>query len=387
MSEIGESVGLRKQTWRQPSAGEFVRSIELKVVRNAVGLVLLLAVLAMGVECISSYVLYRHFANLNRSFYPTGSATLALSRYVIAKAEGRHGDETIVSIGHGSLFRTDKILGYSMYPGKYRVTEKHYGQSHAFDLTVDEFGRRITSATGSTSSRRLFLAGDSAIFGWGLNDEQTLPWMLQKRFPKFDVVNLSLTSYSTIHALLLLEHANPKVSADDVVVINYHPITNGFNVASDEMLSFLRTGFERQLGDSDVVQNMFIPIGVIDKNGQLAIEHYSVGACAKAGASPAMCPSRQLSIDEENQVTERAFDAILAAQPGHVIIAWLSGADSDPVVHHLKEKGVFIADLRMEKTEPDATDVMFIDAHSGPFWHRTVAEHLGDVLQHAGVLE
>jgi hypothetical protein len=387
MSEIENSVSFRKQSWRGPRISQLMRWVALRDIWKIVGLVLLASVAALAVESISSYVLYRHFARLNRSFYPVGSATLALARNVIAKSKGRHSDEVVVTIDHGPLFRADNTLGYSMYPGKFRITERRYAQSHAFDLTVDDFGRRVTAETANTSSKHLYISGDSGMFGWGLDDEQTAPWLLQTRFPKFNVVNMSLTSYSTVQALIELQHAYPKVTADDIVVLTYHPITNGFNVASDEMLAFLRTGFEHQLGDSDLVHDMVIPFGSVDDHGRLRIEHYAVVACAKGGEPAGECPSRQLSTDEANQVTERAFDAILAAQPGHVVIALLSGSDSDPVVEHFRSKGVLIADLRMDKSDPDAIDLVSIDDHAGPFWHRSLAERLGAALKRARLVE
>jgi len=345
--------------------------------------VLLAAVAALAVESVSSYVLYRHFSRLNRSFYPVGSATLDLLRNVVAKAKGRHSDELLVTIDHGPLFRTDADLGYGMNPGKYQITEKRYGLSHRFDLTVDDSGHRATAQMVSTASKHLYISGDSGMFGWGLNDDETVPWLLQERFPKYGVVNLSLTSYSTLQALIELQRARPQISADDVVVLTYHPITNGFNVASDQMLGFLKTGFEHQLGDSRLISNMVIPFGSVDAGGRLQIEHFAVVACAHADAPPSQCPTRQSSSDAANQVTERAFDEILAATPAHLVVAVLSGPDSDPVVAHLRSKGVLIADLRMDKSSPDTLDVVSIDEHPGPFWHRRTAERLEAALERA----
>jgi hypothetical protein len=381
MSEIEDRLALGRESWRRPTLSQFIRWVELSSIQKAVGIVVVVAIAALAVESFSAYVLYRHYARLEHPFYPAGSATLELARNVAAKAEGHPGDEVVVTIDHGPLFRANTILGYSMYPGTYRITERRYHQSHVFDLTVDEHGRRITSATAKTGTRRIYLAGDSAMFGWGLNDDETMAWLLQSRFPNYDVENLSLTSYSTVQTLLELEHADPKVAPEDTVVIAYHPpLTNDFNVASDEMLFFLRTGFEHQLGDDDLVHHMVIPFGTIDAQGKLEIQHYAVVACARPAAPASECPPRQLAPDQSNLIAERAFDAVLAAHPGHVVIALLGGEESDPVLEHLRSSGVMIADLRREKSEPDATDAVTIDQHAGPFWHHSLAERLGNYL-------
>jgi hypothetical protein len=382
MSELENSISLKKPAWQGLRIRQFAHFGILRGVRSIVYMVLLAGLCVLAVESLSSYVLYRHFAGLNHNFYPAGSATVDLMENVIAKLRGRHTDDPIVTIDHGPLFRSDATLGYGMYPGRYRIMERRESQSHLFNLTVDDAGRRISSATPSTSSKHIYIAGDSGMFGWGLNDEETLPWLIQSRFRQYDVVNLSLTSYSTVQSLLVLQHTLPKVEAGDIVVLTYHPITNAFNVASGEMLGFLRSGFEHQLGDAALVNHMIIPFGSIDNQGNLIVEHYAVG-CGEPGVDAAPCPTRQLGAEQANRVTERAFDAIFAATPGHIVVALLGGADSDPVIEHLRSKGVLIADLRLAKIDPDATDMVEIDGHAGPFWHHDLAVRLGDALQHA----
>jgi hypothetical protein len=375
---------MRKQGWR-PKPGGYATLVQLKTMRRAASLVVLAVLAALVAEGISSYILYRHFSALHRGFYPAGLASVALVRDVIAKARG-HRNEVDLSIDHGPLFHVDPKLGYTMYPGSYRITERKGGQSHRFSLTVNDLGRRITSFHGSSASKHMYIAGDSAMFGWGLDDEQTIPWLMQTRFPNFDVINLSLTSYSTLHAMMQLERTSPVVTADDIVVLTYHPITNGFNVASAEMLGYLKAGFEQQLGDPQLIRNMTVPFGSIDGSDELVIRQFAV-ACAKRPSSSPTCVHPDVSSSEAIQVTERAFDAIIAAHPAHFVVAFLSGADSDPVIAHLKTKGVTVADLRTDSSEPDANDEVSIDEHAGPFWHHMLSERLADVLRRAHLVD
>jgi hypothetical protein len=345
--------------------------------RKILAFVVALGILGLMVEAVSSYVIYRHFSTMHREYYPAGSATVALVHFVAAKARGRR-DEVDLSIDHGPLFHADPILGYTLFPGDYEVMEKRGGQSHAFSLTVDSKGHRITSFQPNGAAKHIYVAGDSALFGWGLNDEQTIPWLLQTRFPAFDVVNLSLTSYSTIHSMLQLEATQPPVTADDIVVLTYHPITNGFNVVSSEMLAYLNGGFEQQLGDADLMRNMLVPAGTVVA-GQLKVGQYAVN-CGKKSMDPG-CARQTPTTAESMQVTERAFDAILAAHPAHYVVAWLSGPDNEPVIAYLRSKGVTIADLRTSPGDPDANDEVSIDEHAGPFWHHMLCERLTVVLR------
>lgn len=342
--------------------------------------VLVAGILGLALEASSSYVLYRHFARLDRAFYPAGSATLKLADAVRDWLHGRH-QQTDLSIDHGPLFRDDPLLGYAIYPGRYDITERTSGLSHRFRLTVDSGGHRVTSAAPRVGARRIYVTGDSALFGWGLNDEQTLPWLLQSRFPQDDVVNLSVNSYSTVHAKLQLDGVRPAVGPDDILVLTYHPITNDFNVASATMIFYLKGGFESRLGDPGLLQKMRLPYGSLN-GGKLDIRRFPMD-CALRNDTAGDCSHPAVSVAVAGEVTMRVFDALMAAHPGHFVIAFLSGDDTDPVVVHLRAKGAVIADLRIATQEPEATDEVTIDGHSGPLWHYMAAERLAEALHTA----
>jgi len=355
--------------------------LHLKRRPKALQVVLLAAVVVAGSELSSSYFLYRHYAGLHRSFSPDGSAAVMLVLGLKARLDGRR-EQFDLSIDHGPLFRSDPIFGYAMYPGAYHITEAGGGQSHRFNLTVDALGHRVTSYQPILRPRRMFFTGDSSMFGWGLDDEQTIPWLLQTRFPGFEVVNLSLNSYSTIHARLQLDRASPAVAADDLVVLTYHPITNDFNVASSTMIYYLKSGFERRLGDADLMRDMALPFGSIDARNSLGVGYYAM-SCSLRVSDRAGCNHPEVGPREAGAVTQRAFDLLMAAHPAHYVVAFLSGVDSDPVIAHLRSEGVAIADLRTASGDPDATDEVFSDGHAGPFWHHNTAERLADALRSA----
>ena len=392
MNDTGTSAGMRKAAagirkpgWRQTRRDEPAGWLHLNRVRRLVVLLLLLGAALLAVEAMSAYVLYRHYSRLHRGFYPAGSATLALARAMKARADGRH-EQVELSIDHGPLFRSDPVLGYAMFAGSFHITEKAGGLSHRFALTVDGLGHRVTSRQPNAAARHLYVTGDSAMFGWGLDDEQTIPWLLQSRFPQFNVVNLSLTSYSTVHAMLQLDRTAAPVTADDIVVLTYHPITNDFNVASSEMLYYLERGFERQLGDAGLLRDMTVPFGVINADDTLVVRHYAV-ACALRKSTVAACEHPAVSATAAMQITMRTVDALMAAHPAHFVVAFLSGEDADPVVAHLRSKGVAIADLRTVPADPDANDEVSIDGHAGPFWHYNLAERLAGALRGAQLVD
>src|SRR5882757_5792303 len=153
------------------------------------------------IELVSSYVYFLHYSGNYQEVRPDGSMAVALIGRAADRLRGtRH--KVQMSIDHKPLFAVNDTLGFAILPGRYKVTEHSEGRKHVFDLTVTDAGTRASSYVPVKASKRLLITGDSALFGWGVDDEGTVPWLMQSRLPDYEVVNLSLNSYSTIHALL-----------------------------------------------------------------------------------------------------------------------------------------------------------------------------------------
>jgi hypothetical protein len=341
----------------------------LKALGSLLGILCLL-------EVFSSYVLYRYYGYLNKDFFPTGSAAATLVLGGLNKAHGIHPKPKI-SLSNGPLFYSDPVLGFAMHPGHFRVAEELHDVHHYFDLTVDSNGNRITSYLPTNSQRRILMLGDSGLFGWGLNDEETIPWQVQQRLSHYQVVNLSINSYSTVQALLLLEKIQPRVGPDDIIVIEYHQPTNQLNVEARDVLADLSTGYELAIGGPGMPR-MRLPYGYLDAGGRLAIGHVSLTCAMNADDSSCARPAFDMTV--AMQVTNHAVDAIVAMHPAHVVIALMSAPDDDPVIAHARAAGVTIADLRRGRDTCYDDDVNFIDGHSGPFFSHQVAQRLVAIL-------
>jgi hypothetical protein len=336
-----------------------------------------------AIELISSYVYFHHYAGNYIESRPAGSIAVALIRRAADKLHGI-SHHVQMSIDHGPLFAVSDTLGFSILPGRYKVTEHSEGRKHVFDLTVTDAGRRASSYAPVKASKRLLITGDSALFGWGLDDEATVPWLMQSKLPDYEVVNLSLNSYSTIHALLQLQQLVPQPGPNDIVVVEYHPATNAFNVAETEFLRNFLNGYELQLGDTEKLRAMKVPFGMIDAGGGFSIGRIRL-SCAVEPPTPE-CLHPDVSVDVERQVTERAFDEIIALNIRHLVVALISGEDDDPVIVHLRSRGLTIADLRPVDGVPDETDVIPTDKHLGPFWHHQAYALLLQALERAGMV-
>jgi hypothetical protein len=324
---------------------------------------------------ISSYALYRYYSLTRKEFSPMGSAIVLLIDRVAAELHGERR-RVELSIDHGHLFATDAVLGYRLLPGDYRITERFDNLIHAFSIEINDQGRRVTSYSPVHAPTRILFTGDSSIFGLGLDDEETVAWLLQTRLPNYEVVNLSVSSYSTIQALLQLQRMEPKVGKDDIVLLVYHPITNAFNVESSQVFKAIMSGFEVQLGDRPRMRDMNIPYGAIDEHGALAIRRMN-------SASPRPDPDAAAAM----KVTEQAFDAILALPAGRIAVLFVGGPDDDPVIGYLRSRGVAILDVRTSPNDPEDSDIIATDSHSGPFWHHALYRRLLAALQKEHIID
>jgi hypothetical protein len=359
----------------------FAMSKPLKGILRAAAIA---AAVLLTLELISSYVLFRYYSSAGKTFSPVGSATQFLLDRAVLRAHGEH-QHMKLSSEHGPLFATDEVLGYRLLPGEYRIDEKIDGLRHSFHLKVNDLGHRVTSYVPQQSKLRLLITGDSSVFGLGVDDEMTAPWLLQTRLAEYEVVNLTATGYSTVQALLQLRQIVPAVGKDDIVLLVYRAPTSVFNVADSGMMKGLKTGLEVQLGDPSSMRRMNIPYGAIDGGGRLVIRRMSLSC--QFGERVPNCTRPDPGEAEAVQVTQRTFDEVMALHAGRVGVVIVSGVDSDPVIRYLKSIGIAILDVRGKSDDPEASDSIPTDGHMGPFWHHELYVRLLAALQREHMIE
>jgi hypothetical protein len=63
--------------------------------------------------------------------------------------------------------------------------------------------------------------GDSVTYGWAVNDEESYPWLLQERFPEYEMVNFGVSGYGLIHSLIQLREALQNRVPPKLVILTY----------------------------------------------------------------------------------------------------------------------------------------------------------------------
>jgi hypothetical protein len=107
---------------------------------------------------------------------------------------------------------SDDVLGYVAPKGVALTEAKYYRGKKLYDVvyTMDANGLRISSPPqyGAKGNRGcVMFFGDAYTFGWGLNDQETLPYRVAVRSgEKYRVFNLAFLTHGPQQMLATLEH-------------------------------------------------------------------------------------------------------------------------------------------------------------------------------------
>lgn len=129
----------------------------------------------------------------------------------------------------GNYFIPHSTRGYAYSPGEVKVTVPGLP---SFKVTHASDGSRITHplANGTPGNKKeIWIFGCSFTHGWGLNDEETYPWLLQRDLPEYEVVNFGVDGYSTVQSLLQLQETLASGRKPAIVVLSYAPFHDGRN--------------------------------------------------------------------------------------------------------------------------------------------------------------
>lgn len=163
------------------------------------------------------------------------------------------------------FLKSDSLLGFRLDTGTFHFAT-HQG---VFSATHIYPGERITSfnsnASDTDNRQRILFLGGYNIYGFGLQDEETLPFVFQRMYPSFKVRNLAVPGYG--------------VAAD------YLLITQGMEVKKGDVFVFMyfadhdkRPSLKLQKGTYADVQagyNRLFPMTALDKNLQPYFTEYN----------------------------------------------------------------------------------------------------------------
>ncbi len=135
-----------------------------------------------------------------------------------------------------------------------------------FNETVLSSGKRATKIKNSFFQKpefrkpQLVFLGCSFMFGFGVSDKDTLPWIIQNEMPEREVINFGTKGYGTYQNLLSMEEV---VIKDLKNVFIY-----GFN-DFHETRNILYPPIIRNVMRQNELKNFYVPYCDLDKKGEL----------------------------------------------------------------------------------------------------------------------
>ncbi len=127
-------------------------------------------------------------------------------------------------------------LGWKNRGGTYNSTEP----GHA-PMAFWADGRRANRATQTkTANHRAILIGCSFTQGYGVGDNETFSYLLDKKYPGITFDNYGTGGYGTVQSLLMARHVFNETSVPDLAIYGYIPGHMDRNVASASWASALK---------------------------------------------------------------------------------------------------------------------------------------------------
>jgi hypothetical protein len=153
----------------------------------------------------------------------------------------------------GRFYQADSLLGYKGKPGHFDLV---LSDSLRFSVMHDSEGWRITApdSVDRDSLQEIWIFGCSFTHGYGVNDDQNFPWLLQQAIPQYRIRNFGMDGYSTLHAWLLLQNLVADGKRPAAVILAHgafheqrntanrywHKALHGQQIAEDIRYPFLR---------------------------------------------------------------------------------------------------------------------------------------------------
>lgn len=130
----------------------------------------------------------------------------------------------------GGFFQPDSLLGFRGRPGLYHC---QIGDSLSFSITHDSAGFRSTgSRKTSDPLPEIWIFGCSFTHGYGVDDHEAWPYIVQSRLPEYKVRNFGMTAYGTYQSFLLLKKLLKSGCVPNHVVYAYGTFHEQRNTAS-----------------------------------------------------------------------------------------------------------------------------------------------------------
>ena len=144
-----------------------------------------------------------------------------------------------VSVEDPLIFETDPILGWKAKEGTYNFSPTHI-TGKKFNMSFKKNGERENGNASINAKSEILIIGGSFAQGWGVNDNETFSYKLQKKYVNYKIYNFGQGGYGSVQSFLLLEGQISKIKSPKLVIyglIQHHEYRNVAHASWLRMLS------------------------------------------------------------------------------------------------------------------------------------------------------
>lgn len=273
------------------------------------------------------------------------------------------------------MTEADPEVGWVNRPGTYRYAPSR-AASHEVLVRIDPAGRRMAPVTTEGSGPRVGLYGGSFLYGFGLDEADTVGAQLASRWREAQVYNAAVPGYGTLQSRILSRREPPP----DVLVYGLNQLHDGRNAGARAWLHTLdRAGSHHPWRG--------VPWAVWD--GQTLHEHgpakWQHWAASEWSAVVHLLERASLNLRDRtlNTKTETTVQLVLRWQeevrPARFVVALLDAPTRHRAyLRRFAEEGVEVIDLRGHGY-PD--EVVPGDGHPAASVHQRWAVTLAQALR------
>jgi len=241
-------------------------------------------------------------------------------------------------------------------------------------VTIEPDGSRWTSAPAERARREVFAFGDRWLFGYGVHDEQTWAWHLQRARPDLGVRLHALSGYALGQALLRFRELASRIGADDIVILGYADFYDERHVVAPSRLRWLDY-WRRTRGVEDLMA-VRLPRFDLAADGSPILSYVEQDCARNGGYCDRPDPDRAYM----SRVSAALINTIARETPARVLLLRIDGSPDNPVYDMLDGRIEIISVLPGDLEGAVRDDIAGFDDHPGPYWHYAVGRKLVEFL-------
>lgn len=285
---------------------------------------------------------------------------------------------TVVEPDSGFFIQEDR-LGYVMKPGTFTVT---LNDSLTFRAQHTEARYRTcgpVAAQDTVERPQIWILGGSFTYGWGVNDAEAYPALIQQAFPEYEVHNFGVGGYGTLQSMYQLQDGLAAGQTPAAVVLAYASFHDQRNTCSRYWM--------KAIAPQAMLQGLAFPNARMDASGELvygmepvayapwpgmrisAFVHALEGMKCQADEQRMNSPevSRRLILKMHRICAKKGIPFVLAGiEPDGGTVSMLERCAGD---------GVVMADISVDRGEAGMSLEPW-DPHPSAAAHRIYAERL-----------